>query len=233
MTAFDPLFPDLLPDSSMAERPAHNGLVSGSSPDPATTESFTDLCKRLEHFETPEWAAKAILKREILTRNVVDPCTGTGILAEIAKDAGCDVLAYDIHPWPAYRAKTRHMDFMKMPSGEWVNLHFKTPGDFTVFMNPPFSKAVDFVEKAMELKARKIVCFQRFAWWESKTRRDFWIQNPPARIYICGDRATSWRHDIPADQRNGSSQTAHAWFVWERGHPPGTLLGHIWREDAE
>ena len=35
--------------------------------------------------------------------------------------------------------------------------------DYTIFMNPPFSKAVEFVEKAIALGARKIVCFQRFA----------------------------------------------------------------------
>ncbi len=184
--------------------------------------SLTDLCKRLEHFETPEWAADAILKREILTRNVVDPCAGTGVLAKAACRAGYDILSYDIHDWGW--SYTNVENFLDIGPD-------RLPRDLAFFMNPPFSKAVEFVEKAFQLGARKVVCFQRFAWWESRTRRDFWEKNPPNRIYICGDRAASWRHDIPTEQRNSSSPTAHAWFVWERGNPAGTQLGHIWKDD--
>lgn len=192
------------------------------------TETLTDLCKRLEHFETPVWAARAILQKEILTHEVLDPCCGSGILTQVAHEAGYRVSAMDIQDW----------------GFEWVfNQHFITdflqtgwqPSDgkpFTVFMNPPFSKAVRFVEKAFELGARKIVCFQRFAWWESKARRQFWQKYPPNRVYICSDRADCWRHDIPADGRGSSSPTAHAWFVWESGQPSGTLLSHISKVDA-
>lgn len=36
------------------------------------TEDFTNLCKRLEHFETPEWAARAILDKEALSGIVME-----------------------------------------------------------------------------------------------------------------------------------------------------------------
>ena len=99
-------------------------------------------------------------------------------------------------------------------------------------MNPPFSKATEFVEKSFELGFRKIVCFQRFSWWESQKRREFWEKHPPDRVYICGDRASCWRHDIPESERGSSTPTAHAWFVWEKGSPPGTLLGHIYKGES-
>lgn len=186
-------------------------------------EAFTDLCKRLEHFETPEWAARAILKKELLTKHVIDPCAGTGVMVRAAHDIGYSVLACDIHNW-GYDVQINN----------WLqsdNHVMEFADGATVFMNPPFSLAVQFVEKALELGARKIVCFQRFAWWESKTRRDFWKKNPPNRIYICSDRADCWRHDIPQAQRGSGSPTAHAWFVWEKGHPLGTILGHISKND--
>lgn len=184
-------------------------------------ESFTDLCRRLEHFETPEWAATSILDKETLPGYVIDPCAGSGVLCEALRGGHyLDVWAQDIQDW-GYK-----YDLI----GDFLSLRVKPFNSFSVFMNPPFSKACEFVEKSFELGARKIVCFQRFAWWESRKRREFWERCPPNRIYICGDRAHCWRHDIPEDQRTSSTPTAHAWFVWEDGSPPGTLLGHIWRD---
>jgi hypothetical protein len=104
---------------------------------------------------------------------------------------------------------------------------------FSIMMNPPFSLAQEFVLHSLRLGATKIVCFQRFAWWESEKRREFWEHNPPNRVYICGNRADCWRHDIPAEKRTSSTPTAHAFFVWEKGHPSGTQLGHIYKADAD
>ncbi len=50
---------------------------------------------------------------------------------------------------------------------------------FTVFINPPFQRAVEFVERSLDLGARKVIAFQRMAWWEFKARRDFWQRRPP------------------------------------------------------
>lgn len=196
------------------------------------TESLTDTCIRLEHFETPAWCIDALLEKEMLTQWVIDPCAGTGIIGKLVRAAGSYTLEIDIHD---YGCQTLDMvrDFFSEP----------TPlieGN-TVMMNPPFSLAQRFVESAFEQGARKVICFQRFAWWESDGRRSFWQKYPPNRIYICGDRAHCWRHDIPEQHRKyhpvtgkkrSGTPTAHAWFVWERGHPPGPLLGHIYKGDA-
>lgn len=183
--------------------------------------SFTALCKELEHFETPEWAARRILDHEIMTHNIFDPCAGTGILCTAAENKGHQVSAMDIYDW----------GYPLSALGDFLQLkNIKHDGDFSVFMNPPFSKACEFVEKSFELGARKVICFQRMAWWESGGRKDFWDKHPPNRIYICADRASCWRHDIPTEERTSGSPTAHGWFIWERGHPAGTILGHIRKE---
>jgi len=181
-----------------------------------------ELCRKLEHFETPYWAIKSILKKEILTTEVIDPCCGTGVLSEAAKTEGYEVNSYDIHNW-GY-SYTKEADFLKFKPV------FKLYEPFTILMNPPFSMAVEFVKKSMEIKAHKIVCFQRLAWYESQKRREFWDKYPPSRMYICGNRATCWRHDIPKEKRNSSTPTAHAWFVWEKGHK-GTQLDRIYKEN--
>lgn len=179
------------------------------------------LALEAEAYETPQWAVEAILDREILTKNVFDPCAGTGVLMEAALKAGYNPTGIDKHDWGYPYIQRR--DFLKeAPAGIFAF-------DCTVLMNPPFSLAVDFVLRCIDLGARKIVCFQRFAWWESAGRKEFWQKNPPNRVYICGNRASCWRFDIPEEERKSGTTTAHAWFVWERGHPPGTVLGHIYK----
>lgn len=180
---------------------------------------LTELCKKLEHFVTPRWAVDEILKHELLTPIIVDPCCGTGVLTEAALAAGYKPVTFDIQDW-GYQCIV--LDFLSKNAGVDAILSGNA-----VLMNPPFSKAAEFVEKALEKGARKVICFQRFAWWESQKRKEFWDKYPPNRVYICGDRADCWRHDIPVEERGSGSPTAHAWFVWEKGHPAGTIIGHI------
>ena len=200
---------------------------------------ITALAKEAEAYETPQWAVEAILDREILTREVVDPCAGKGVMCDVAGDLGYTVFEFDKYDWWGARRGVI-TDFL-LDDNQYLP---STVANNTVLMNPPFSLAVEFVKRCFELKARKIVCFQRFAWWEAETRREFWKEYPPARIYICGSRATCWRYDIPSDSNGnrfdrktgkklGNTPTAHAWFVWERGHPAGSPLGHIYKEAAE
>lgn len=194
---------------------------------------LTALAKAAEAYETPRWAAEAILDVEILTKDVVDPCTGYGVLRDVAKAAGYRTAAFDKYSWGANNVFIA--DFLTDPRV------LPLLGGNTVFMNPPFSLAEQFVERCFKGDARKIVCFQRHSWWESKGRREFWERRPPNRKYICGDRASCWRFDIPEDEQGNridpvtgkklaGTTTAHAWFIWERGHPIGSLAGHIYKE---
>lgn len=190
---------------------------------------FEALCRELEHFETPEWAVDEILEREIFTLNVVDPCVGGGILTKKLKERGHLVAPFDVHDW-GY-PETIVQDFLT------VTQDGLGTGEFSVLMNPPFSKAAEFVEHAFNIGARKVVMFQRFSFWESQTRESFWNNYRPNRIYVCGDRADCWRYDLPKDEKGNrydpvtgkklsSTPTTHAWFVFEQGHPCGTLVSH-------
>jgi len=198
------------------DRPAHENPVLPDIEWPWT--GCEDLARASESFETPPWAVEAILAVEPLTRTVIDPCCGTGVLAKAADAMGHRTFAMDKYSW-GYGSTGQ--DFLE------ENYLWKEIPGATVLMNPPFSLATDFVEKAFECGAKKIICFQRFAWYESARRRGFWEKFPPNRVYVCADRASSWRVDIPPHLRTGGAKTAHAWFVWEPGHPSGTLLGRL------
>lgn len=188
-------------------------------------EDLENLCRRLEHFETPLWAAQRILEKERLTIRVLDPCCGSGILTLAAREKGYKCAAMDIHHWGF--EGTYICDFL---SESFLPDHMP---EFSVFMNPPFSKACEFVEKSLQAGAEKVLCFQRFAWLESAQRKDFWDKASLTKIYLCGDRAPSWRHDIPQDQRNSTTPTAHAWFVFEKNFTKDSLpeLIRLYKKD--
>lgn len=200
-------------------------------------EHCEELARKAECYETPEWAADAILRVELLPEFVIDPGCGRGVLAEAARRTGHTTIAFDLHEW-GYRLSGEKRDFLQYRNER------KDPGsaarDTAVMMNPPFSRAEEWVAHAfLHLNVRKVLCFQRFAWWESKTRDTFWADLPPQRVYICAERATCWRIDIPPWKRNvpkkdggagSSTPIAHAWFVWERGQPPGPLMGRLHKD---
>lgn len=208
--------------------------------------SLVGLTKQYEAYETPRWAIEAVLKVELMSRNVLDPCAGTGAIAVVAAEQGYRVAALDIMDWSIAGVK---MQYGKIGAMDFLQDFHTDLSDVTVIMNPPFSSACEFVDHARRLNARKIICFQRQAWRESITRRDWWAAHPPARVWVCGERASCVRFDLlecphtediktcanmlrnKVDKKDraprdgdgcrhcmGNSPTAHAWYVWERGH---------------
>lgn len=202
-------------------------LTMTHSPDEAVGDEA--LCKALEAWQTAPWAAAAILKAELLTRRVLDPCVGTGTLAEAATAERYEVFSTDIQNW-GYPGQDADADFLApdyaLPPG-WAG------DDFTVFMNPPFSKACAFVDKARELGARKTICFQRYAFYEGgdrSGRKQWWRENQPARIWVCGDRASPRVFCKSWEEVKAGVAYPHAWFVWERHHGGGAMGRQIYKE---
>lgn len=196
-------------------------------------KKLMQLSKDLEHYITDRWAAEAILHHVDTKDYIVDPCCGSGVLSDVIKETTSISFldSYDVYDW-GYPG-TERLDFLK----ELIDPPII---DFTVFMNPPFSKACEFVQRSFDVGASQVICFQRFAWWESRKRKEFWEKYKPSDVYICGDRATCWRHDLPQDDQGNryhpetgnkmaSSSTAHAWFVWNKPCSAETKLHHIYK----
>lgn len=192
-------------------------------------ETLTDLCKRLEAFETPRWAIESILDVELTTPYVLDPCCGLGAIGEVCRKRGLKMDECDIYDWSQLLPQLSRVD----PLDFWTTDFFKWKKDlsaFTVIMNPPFSLAEEFVSYAQLLGARKIICFQRQAWRESKSRRLWWEQNSPARVWVCGARASCWRFDLLGTEKSEGSgtPTSNAFYVWERGHKGAEVTSAIY-----
>lgn len=219
--------------------------------------------QHLEAWETDPWVPPALLQVECLPRWVIDPCAGKGAWAEALMLAGFNVETVDIVDWTRHFEGVRPVDhvadFLSMPDEQLQTPQACGRGGFAAVMNPPFSGDDDllacaFVDRALRLGARKVVCFQRFAWRESARRAAWWAANPPARIWLCIDRTTCWRFDVPdtcngtcdsccgADERLerkqrglvngcrkclGNTPSAHAVYVWERGHKGAEMIHEL------
>ena len=202
-------------------------------------DPLTQLCKDLEAYETDQWAVDAILRHELMTYHVVDPCVGKGRMAQAARALGHEVHTMDIKDWSTVFPQAEK----PMEVGDFLTSASPFPdNEATVFMNPPFSKACQFVDHSLDvLDAYKVICFQTFTWRSSDVRSDWWPKRPPARIWLCIDRASCFRFDVPEDcpmpeactekkQRKclkqgcmSATPTTHAFFVWERGHTGTTI----------
>lgn len=204
------------------------GLERESSLDGMSIDEIKDISVNLEAHETPYWAPRELLKVELMPQHVLDPCCGRGVLNEAALSSGYNTSAIDIFDW-GYDKLAHQKDFLSVTDIKDVS-DFGND-DFGVFVNPPFSLSCEFVSHAFKLGARKVVCFQRMAWRESNQRRTWFMEYTPARIWLCGDRATCWRFDklISGEQVNGDSgsNVTYAFFVFERGHKGAELMSTI------
>ena len=172
--------------------------------------------RRLECYVTPPAVIRALLAVELFTPVVWDCCCGSGAIARELVAAGYRVVATDIHDWG--HGERRDLDFL-------ATTEALAP---SIVMNPPFSRAAEFAEHAWRLGVRKLAMVQRFAFWESLERvHGLWSRRPPQRLYGFDRRPAFWRIDVAPGDRGGSTPTAHAWFVWERGQPAGTAAGHL------
>lgn len=213
-------------------------LGLGAYPEPAraglSAEQLAELVTRREAYETDPWAVGALARRCELPAVIWDPCAGTGVIGDVLGRVGRSVLSTDIEDWTRLVPHARPLDGI----GDFLDdcEPFARSPAAGVVMNPPFSHAVDFVRAALEV-CDFVACFQRWAWFESEVRRPFFDGTPPTRLLVCGNRATCWRFDQPADARRGGTSTSHGWFIWDyrRACPPAGFeppAGRIYRSDA-
>jgi hypothetical protein len=230
---------------------------------PLTSDQIIKI-RNVEAWETDPWVPPAVLAVECFPAMVVDPCVGRGLWSRPFQRAGHSVWTVDLVDW------SKHFDGAPRPDtvADFLTVDTKyldwwrPDRDFAVVMNPPFSGddrmlACHFVDRALELGARKVVCFQRMSWLESRVRSKWWDRNSPARVWCCIDRATCWRFDTPDECNDschldreekkarrkagglvgckkclGGTSESYAVFVWERGHGNGRTMLMLGKGDA-
>lgn len=166
--------------------------------------------------ETPECVDK-FLAAEPLEGVTWDPACGGGNIPRRITAYGMDSLGSDM----CDRADGQFVvaDFMT------VLPPLRRPTN-NIVTNPPFSLAVDFVRRGLDLVPGKVVVLQRLAWLEGKERGKFFAEAPLHHVWI-----HSGRQSMPPGGTNikpAGGKMAYAWFVFRRpGHVGPPTLGFL------
>jgi hypothetical protein len=170
-------------------------------------------------YETPPCATLALLRVEQLPRRIWEPACGRGAIVAVLRAHGHEVVASDLVDYgvPVTAPGYFGVDFL---------LERRAPeGTEAIVTNPPFSRAEEFVEHALELCPR-VIMLLRLAFLESERRCRILDTGMLARIHV-------FRKRLPMMHRDGrkgpkaSSAMAFAWFVWDRRHNGSPTMNRI------
>lgn len=169
-----------------------------------------------DYYATEPKAMELLLAEEQFAPVIWECACGEGHLSKVLEANGYEVISTDL----VYRGfgDSEPLDFLKETLDNFE-------GD--IITNPPYKYALDFVKKALESvqSGRKVAMFLKLQFLEGKTRKQFFLDNPPKVVYVSSSRlicAINGEFD-----KISSSAVAYAWFVWEKGFTGDPIIKWI------
>lgn len=137
-------------------------------------------------------------------------------MAQVLENNGYEVIATDL----IYRdyGDKESLNFLEETLEEFE-------GD--IITNPPYKYALEFVQKALDSVqiGKKVAMFLKLQFLEGKSRKKFFLENPPKVVYVSSSRLNcAMNGDF---DKYESSAIAYAWFVWEKGFKGDPIIKWI------
>lgn len=156
-----------------------------------------------DYYATDPKAVELLLEKEKFSINLLEPSCGEGHISKVLSEHGYNVTSSDL----ISRGFGNTQDFFDYK-------YF----DGNIITNPPYKVALDFVKHSLEIipDGNKVAMFLKIQFLESKSRRIFFDEFPPKKIYVASSRlicAMNGEFD-----KYKSSAACYAWFVWEKGY---------------
>lgn len=157
----------------------------------------------LDFFPTPPWATRALCEwlyhnqGPLHTKSVWEPCCGAGDMAKPLSEYFGPVMASDIED----RGYGVAGDFFDMDkSVDWI------------ISNPPFNRAEEFVQKAIDNAKVGVAVFARLSFLETVGRyHRLFSPTPPSFVLPFTERVPIHKGKLT---KTGSTATAYCWLVW-------------------
>jgi len=169
---------------------------------------------KYDYYVTPQEDIETFLKAftqdhgNIFTGKVIlDPCAGGDEKHEMSYPTVIEKM-FNQHVITADIRK----DSRASVKIDYLNHKYSGKADI-IITNPPFNKALQFIEKSFENSKGFIIMLLRLSFLESKTRFDFFKNNMPTHIYVHHKRIS-----FTDDGKTDSAAYAH--FVWQIGNNP-------------
>lgn len=160
-----------------------------------------------DYYATEPKALELLLEKEQFNNSVWECACGEGHLSEALKANGYSVLSTDLVD-RGYGLGG--VNFFSCTS-QW---------DGDIITNPPYKKAKEFVEHALDVVAEgsKVAMFLKLTFLESQSRRNLFEKHPPKLIYVSSSRLQCAKNgDFVKYGKGVGTAVAYAWFIWEKG----------------
>lgn len=178
-----------------------------------------------DYYPTPSWCVHRLLEAKVLPEKKdvwLEPSAGDGAIVRAVSSfssvEGDRVLRYSPH-WIVYEIQPRFqqdLESVATPSSVHIQSFLDLPSKSgaaagitpsVILGNPPYSFALEFVKKAMELGPNYVCFLLRISFLGSSERSSFMRQNMPD-VYLLPNR--------PSFNGKGADTSEYGWFVWKR-----------------
>lgn len=165
-------------------------------------------------YETTEY----LLQFEEFHQRIIEPACGEGHISKVLIQAGYDVQSFDLVD-RGYGLCG--LDFLKDEMFD----KFKSQADFII--NPPYSLAMEFISRALELTHRKVAILLPTDY----LNRLNWC--PHLKTVLCFARHTDIAKNADFELYHGKNMKNYAWFIFDTiysGNPELKVIKNIKRE---
>ena len=172
-----------------------------------------------DYYATDPLALEALLEKEIFSEKIWEPAVGGGHLATVLKDKGHVVRCSDIID-RGYE-NTKIIDFLQF-NGKW---------SYDIITNPPYSKAIPFLYKGMQIMERGslFAMLLKVQFLEGGKRGILFEDYKPKSVYVFCDRVECAKNG----EFLGGSAVAYAWYIWQKGFNGQTTIDWIWKDKSK
>ena len=158
-----------------------------------------------------------LLRCEIFSSKILEPFCGSGIMAEVIKSNGYEVVAYDM------------IDRGYGNVGEFFSTEYPV-GIYDIITNPPCeSNLIDIIKRCIAICKNKVAILLPLPYLSGKARYyELYSVFPPSRVYVYCERINIAKEaDFATYSDSGMNLTIYAWYIWERGYSGQTELKWI------
>lgn len=163
-----------------------------------------------DYYPSPPEAFEALLRVESFEGNIWEPACGNGVVSEVFKSHGFDVISTDL-----------------VDRGYGIGGHDFLTSPLVadnIVTNPPFTLAEKFVELSLQRTKRKVVMLCKLAFLEGAKRKLMFENTPFKACYVFSKRLSMTRN---GEKMKNSGMIPFALYVWEHGYTGAPTIGWI------
>jgi len=174
--------------------------------------------KQMNNFyATHPSATQDLLRCEVFNHKILEPFCGSGTMAEVIKNNGYAVDAYDI------------IDRGYGEVGDFFRVDYPTK-EYDIITNPPYDEnLILIIKRCLTLCKNKVALLLPITFLSGKERYDeIYSKQPPSRVYVYRERINiAMDGDFTKFNKSARNITCYAWYIWERDHNGATELRWI------